>query len=238
MTSRAKVTSADALASMAGIGQAIDRAIGRASVRDLGLPTIQVVARSEDIARNGGETSPGPQREKRLIDLAPPAAESASPSSPVETAPPKKNLPPLPELKPLRKEAQSIEEAIRQATKARELAGVDGDIREGVRAIEEVGRSFDRMNNPLTDGVREYEPRGFWTRAGIARTIGWAAGLIAERIAKGSGNKVSTGTAAGVFGLLSVFDEFNPDPFTMGEISQRTIRDLGRVGRAGAQFGN
>ena len=205
MTSKTYVTakqSPEAMASMADIGRGIDQAIGRLSPPALGLPTIQFVSRSDDSNRGRGSGSPAPQVDKSLIDLPAPPAESASPTPPAESAPPQRSAPPLPKLKPLRKEAEAIEEAIQEATKVRELAGVDGEIREGVRAMEEVGRSFDKMKNPLTDGVRESDPRDFWSRAGIARTIGWIAGLVADRVVKGSGNKVVVATTAGVFGLL------------------------------------
>jgi hypothetical protein len=227
MTSRTNVTakqSPEAVASMAGIGRSIDQAIGRLSPPALGLPTIQIVSPSNDTNQGRGSGSSPPQIDKSLIDLPAPSAESAPPTPPAETAPPQRSAPPLPKLKPLRKEAEAIDEAIQQATKARELAGVDGDIREGVRAIEEVGRSFDRMKNPLTDGVRESQVPDFWSREGMAGTIGAVAGVVAELFRKGSGKIVGPGTTAGVLGFLSAYDELNPDPFTMSKISERNLR--------------
>jgi hypothetical protein len=227
MTSRTNLTakqSPEAVASMAGIGRSIDQAIGRLSPPALGLPTIQIVSRSDDTDRGRGSGSAPPQIEKSLIDLPAAPAVSAPPAPPAESAPPQRSAPPLPRLKPLRKEADAIEKAIQQATKARELAGVDGNIREGVRAIEKVGRSFDRMNNPLTDGVMESERPtvrsriadsarvGGFVGSGVARASGFLPGIVA-----------GAGTTAGVFGGYLLYDELNPDPFTMADISRQDL---------------
>jgi hypothetical protein len=233
MTSKTNFTaehSPEAMASMADIGRGIDQAIGRLSPPALGLPTIQIVSRSDDTDLGRGTGAPAPQIDESLIDLPAPPAVSALPVPPVENAPPKRSAPPLPELKPLRKEAEAIERAIQKATKARELAGVDGDIREGVRAIDEVGRSFDRMKNPLTDGIMEAERHTLWSRfLDAARVGGFVGSGVARKAGFLPGILAGAGTMASTFGGFLFYDAGHPDPFTMSEISERNLRGWGEL---------
>lgn len=244
-----------ALKGLAHLGRAIDAAIRPVALASLGLPRVPVGARlGNPLGNNAGlinVNSPGAG-----ADPADPGntetdgAQQASYSVP-EPQPPS-IVPALPGLESLRWLSRSIAEALSfslapkletytQAIKdcCTKLGEAAAELTKAVASIETISKAIEACKctslsdeikkrvDPITDGLRELPKPDLEDRFRIARNIGALIGTIVGAIfGRQAGAAAGLGVTGTVLGALRLYDELNPDPFTMRERSRRELKGL------------